>query len=177
MLRSHGWTRDCSPEWKKLINDIWQTDEFTSKYTFYVPGFNVRNTDIGAFLGLKQLDVLDRYVKQRNSNWIRFLIKFGHKYTYVPSIPHNTVSNFAIPLIGLPDRQRVVDACKLQGIECRPLVAGSMSKQPMVKRFMDDVFYTTNADKLHDSAMYLPNHADITEKEIDFMSEVVRWAI
>jgi len=178
MLRSHGWTRDCSDDWKRIIADLWPTDEFTEKYTFYVPGFNVRNTDIGAFLGLKQLEVLDEYVENRNNNWVSWWHSIPSENTHTPVDGIlNKVSNFALPLMNLPNRQRVVDACIANDIECRPLVAGSMSKQPMVKRFVNDIFYTPNANKLHDSAMYLPNHADITEEEIRFMANIVRKAI
>lgn len=178
MLRSHGWTRDCDSQWKTMIDGQWPTDEFTGKYTFYVPGFNVRNTDIGAFLGIKQLEIVNDYVEKRYNNWERWISKMGSEHTYIPKNAYtNKISNFALPLMNLPDRARVVKACQANGIECRPLVAGSMSKQPMITRFVSDVFHTPNADKIHETAMYLPNHAEITAKEIDFMVKIVSEAI
>ena len=39
-------------------------DPLADQYTFYHPGFNFRGTDVGAFLGLRQLDKLPRFVKE-----------------------------------------------------------------------------------------------------------------
>jgi len=55
-MRSHGWDRDCD----KDVQDLWRTennvDDFSSLYTFFYPGFNVRSTDLQAFIGLRQID-------------------------------------------------------------------------------------------------------------------------
>ena len=44
-------------------------DGFDSLYKFYYFGFNVRATDLQAFIGLRQLQKLDSVVKKRNDNY------------------------------------------------------------------------------------------------------------
>ncbi len=55
MLRSHGMARDVSIEHRKALESKHNIDEFNGNFTFYVQGYNVRSTEINAFLGLKQL--------------------------------------------------------------------------------------------------------------------------
>ena len=51
-IRSHGWDRDL-PETKKiLLRKKYKVDDFKALYTFYNPGFNLRSTDLQAFLGI-----------------------------------------------------------------------------------------------------------------------------
>lgn len=177
MLRSHGWTRDCSQMYQKLLKAIHNVDDFNEKYTFYVPGFNVRNTEIGAYLGLLQLDLIDDYAQIRNRNW-KLWRNIITNSGYVPMSDETKFTcSFALPLINLPNRTKVVEACKRNEIECRPLVAGSMSLQPMFTAFNDTIYHTPMADNCHSTAMYLPNHANVSEKDVRFMSKVVLEAI
>jgi CDP-6-deoxy-D-xylo-4-hexulose-3-dehydrase len=61
-------------------------------------------------------------------------------------------------------------------IECRPLVCGSISKQPFyyeqygLKEF-------PFSDIVHDYGLYIPNNPDMTTNEIDYISDVVNSAI
>ena len=69
MMRSHGWSRDLplnkQDEYKKKYN----LSDFNNLYTFYLPGLNLRSTDLQAFIGLKAIDKLDNFTKIRNSNF------------------------------------------------------------------------------------------------------------
>ena len=38
-------------------------------YTFYYPGYNLRSTDLQAYIGLSQIDKLDEWGKQREGNF------------------------------------------------------------------------------------------------------------
>ncbi len=180
-MRSHGWTRNCSEEYKSYMKKLWQTDDFNENYTFYFSGYNFRNTEIGAYLGLLQLELLDDYAKIRNRNynlWINEINKIAPSI-WIPKDFSTFVSNFAIPIIH-DKRDKIVEACINNQIECRPLVCGSMMKQPFYLDIgvAEDVEYPTpNADTVYKYGMYLPNHADISEKDIRFMAEVVRGAI
>ena len=79
MMRSHGWDRDL-PEWKqKELREKYLVSDFDSLYNFYVPGFNLRSTDLQAFIGIRSLDKLDKYSKLRNINFKQYnnLIKIN----------------------------------------------------------------------------------------------------
>ena len=68
-IRSHGWDRDASPEYSKKLRSDWGTSDFDALYTFYHSGFNLRSTDLQAFIGLGQIDKLDDICKKRNENF------------------------------------------------------------------------------------------------------------
>ena len=72
MMRSHGWDRDL-PEWKqKELRKVYDCTEFEALYNFYVPGMNLRSTDLQAFIGLRSLDKLDSYSQRRNVNFKKY---------------------------------------------------------------------------------------------------------
>ena len=68
-IRSHGWDRDASDDYKAKLRKEWDTSEFDALYTFYHSGFNLRSTDLQAFIGLGQIDKLDSICEKRNDNF------------------------------------------------------------------------------------------------------------
>ena len=52
-IRSHGWDRDLPEEKQLMLRNKHNVDKFRSLYTFYYPGFNLRSTDLQAFIGLE----------------------------------------------------------------------------------------------------------------------------
>jgi len=50
-IRSHGWDRDASTEYSKELREKWNISDFDALYTFYHSGFNLRSTDLQAFIG------------------------------------------------------------------------------------------------------------------------------
>ena len=58
-LRSHGWDRDLPESKQKELRKEWEVSDFSALYTFYMPGFNLRSTDLQAQLGIQQLDKVD----------------------------------------------------------------------------------------------------------------------
>jgi CDP-6-deoxy-D-xylo-4-hexulose-3-dehydrase len=80
MLRSHGWDRDLDEDKQNDLikeNDI---DNFNKYFTFYVPAFNVRSTDLQAFIGIKQMDKIEEHNKIRYNNFIRYQNEIKNYY-------------------------------------------------------------------------------------------------
>ena len=50
MLRSHGWSKDLDPRTHKALVARYAIDDFHSPFVFYEPGFNLRSTDLNAFM-------------------------------------------------------------------------------------------------------------------------------
>ncbi len=71
-LRSHGWDRDLSKETQKKLQKEWNVSEFDAMYTFYYPGYNLRSTDLQAFIGLRVIDRLDDYSAKRRANFFQY---------------------------------------------------------------------------------------------------------
>ena len=71
-LRSHGWDRDLPSDKQVELRDEWSVDKFSSLYTFYEPGFNLRSTDLQAFIGINQLSKVDSMIEARSKNFKSF---------------------------------------------------------------------------------------------------------
>ena len=83
-------------KWREWHQKKYEVSNFDNLYTFYYAGFNLRSTDLQAYIGLGQMDKLDSIIKKRNENY-----KFYHKYLssgsgWKPKLyEERFVSNFA----------------------------------------------------------------------------------
>lgn len=165
MLRSHGWARDLSDEKKKRFRELWGIDEFNELYTFYVPGFNVRPTEMQAFLGQLQLEKIDDITRKRADNFELYMDLLKDSGLWLPEQAwFDTVSNFAFPVIS-GDREWKVKRLQDNGVEVRPLIAGSMANQPFYKTEYLSKFLPC-ASKVDKQGFYVPNHHELTVSDI-----------
>ncbi len=169
-VRSHGWCRDWTEEQQKEHCDSWGVSEFDSFYTFFHAGFNLRATDLQAFLGLRQLDKLNFICQQRQGNFNHYNKHISSEH--VTSVQEGVfTSNFAFPIIS-ENREGIAKKLMDADIECRPLICGSMGKQPFyVKKYGEEEL--PNAETVRAYGMYLPNHHLMTEEDIIKVCEVV----
>ena len=65
-LRSHGWSRDLDNGVANQLKDKYKISDFRDLYSFYYPGFNFRSTEINAYLGILQLNLIDAYSKKKS---------------------------------------------------------------------------------------------------------------
>ncbi len=173
-LRSHGWDRDLDADTQFQLRNKWGIDEFDALYTFYVPGFNVRGTDLQAFLGINQLKKVDDMISKRNSNFKIFESLLKNKVWFPEEIEGTYTASFCIPIITKTKEQKnnIIKIFKENNIECRPLISGTMGKQPFYKRQFD-MTYSPNADKVDEFGMYIPNHPKLEKKEIELMCNLI----
>lgn len=79
--------------------------------------------------------------------------------------------NFAYPIID-KNKNQITSELKKNKIECRPLICGSMGRQP----FYTDVYgikTLNNADIVDEFGFYLPNHPDLTYENIKTICDIV----
>jgi len=93
MMRSHGWDRDLPHDKQQELRQ--GKNDFESLYDFYVPAFNLRSTDLQAFLGLRAIDKLDKIVEVRQRNYLYYREKLKVNELDLSYDPNNTISNFA----------------------------------------------------------------------------------
>jgi CDP-6-deoxy-D-xylo-4-hexulose-3-dehydrase len=174
-IRSHGWDRDMDPITQKKLRKEWDVDEFNSFYTFYFAGFNLRSTDLQAFIGLGQIDKLDYICEERNKNYLTYLSLLDNPY-WTPEVPQGTfVSNFAFPVIH-PNRASIAATLQENNIETRPLICGSLGTQPYyVKKYGKKNL--PNASVVDKYGFYLPNHALLTTEEVSLVCGVINKGI
>lgn len=139
MLRAHGWTRDL-PEYRPSFNS----------FEFEVPGYSVRPTELQGAIGQEQLKKLPEMLAARCENARIYQQLFpGH----IREVGRS--SWFGFPLV-VDDRFGSLK--KLDGVETRPIVAGNILRQRMM-RFADmEIHPTPNADRMDTSGFFIGNH-------------------
>lgn len=170
-LRSHGWDRDTDVEYYSNLRKKYNVSDFNALYTFYHTGFNVRSTDLQAFLGIRQLQRLPDIVSDRNNNYNLYRSLISDK-NWKPIEKENVfVSNFAYPIIS-ENRQDIINNLKSNDIECRPLLSGSLSKQPYWYENFGNI-KLKNADYIHEYGLYVPNNHEMSEDDIIKISKTI----
>jgi CDP-6-deoxy-D-xylo-4-hexulose-3-dehydrase len=168
-LRSHGWDRDLPKNVQKAWRSNYELDEFDALYTFYYPGFNLRSTDLQAFIGLRQIEKLKDFSKKREANLAIYQRNLKGSLLKIEVDRRDFVSNFAYP-VAHERRAEIVKALKKANIEVRPLIAGSLAEKP---------FWTgkkpkmPNCEMINKYGFYLPNHQDLTKEQILKICEIV----
>ena len=132
MLRSHGWSKDLDQEAHQKLVKKYDVDDFHSPFVFYVPGFNVRSTDLNAVIGLGQLEKLNWIIERRNENHQRYLSNLGD-HLFTQTAPENSVTcsiSFGALADSTEQRRKIVSALVENGVETRIFSAGNLGLHP-----------------------------------------------
>lgn len=183
MLRSHGMVReigceDAKKEW---------SDKFPAlnpQFIFAHAAYNVRNTEIGAVLGLSQLERLDQNNDLRNRNHDYFLTNINPSKFRIDFEVEGS-SNYAFNLIQKdPDlglAERLMRAWTINQIEFRRGSAGggNQLRQPYLRHLLkseEQFSKYPNTEHVHFFGFYIGNFPDLTLKDIDFICSVINAA-
>ena len=174
-IRSHGWDRDLSVETQFKLQQDWDISEFDAMYTFYYSGFNIRSTDLQAYIGLAQIDNLNEWGKKREENFHLYNKLIRNDFWKVKSKPDCLESNFAYPIIH-PKRDEIVKTLTSNNVEVRPMICGSMGTQPFyVKEFGE--LKLPNVTIIDECGFYVPNNPKLTREEVFFISDLINEII
>jgi CDP-6-deoxy-D-xylo-4-hexulose-3-dehydrase len=173
MMRSHGWDRDL-PEWKqKELREKYDSSDFDALYNFYVPGMNLRATDLQAFIGLKVIDRLEDYSEKRRNNFFQYQKEIEHNSLNIGEREGDYVSSFAIPIVN-GRREELVRELQEAGVEVRPLIAGNMANKPMWLNENEPISLP-NCEVLDKYGFYIPNHQDLTKEQISLITGILNF--
>tara|TARA_X000001388_G_C2226123_1_gene121204 strand:- start:857 stop:2011 length:1155 start_codon:yes stop_codon:yes gene_type:complete len=170
-LRSHGWDRDLSENTQKKLQKKWDISEFDAMYTFYYSGYNLRSTDLQAFMGLSQIDKLNDWGKIRAKNFKMYQENIKNDYWKVQPQEDSFISNFAYPIIH-PNRNKIVKELQNNDIEVRPMICGSMGTQPFYVHKYGRL-ELPNVSIIDKYGFYIPNHPHLKGEEILFISKII----
>ena len=179
MLRSHGMIREMEDESRKnkIIN---YNSKLNSKFIFEYPGYNLRNTEIGAVLGISQLKRLDKNIKLRTKNLNFFLDNLDDSFFYKDFLLTGS-SNYAFNVV-LKDKNKkrfdkILKNLDKHGIEYRVGSAGggNQLRQPYVKRLIKFKNFNNfkNVEHIHFYAFYIGNYPDLAQKDILFITKAL----
>ncbi len=174
MLRSHGWSKDLPTESHRRLVEQYEVDDFHSPFVFYEPGFNLRSTDLNAFIGLRQVEKLDRMTRQRQAHHQQYVRALGDRFVIQRPPAGSTASSISFGLLAAnsAQRHRIVQALVGQGIETRIFSAGNLGLHPFwINRYGAASFPV--ADRIHHCGFFLPNHASLDESDVAHIARVV----
>lgn len=170
LFRSHGMTREASSELQehyKLTNP-----DLNPLFTFAVAGFNMRSSELNAVLGIEQMKRIDYNIERRRENldiWLEYL----DSSKFITGFNTWGNSNFALPLIMQSiTKHKLGDICQIleqEKVEYRIGTAGggNQARQPYLKKFPYRIAgRLPQADYIHNYALYIGNHTDLTKGQI-----------
>jgi CDP-6-deoxy-D-xylo-4-hexulose-3-dehydrase len=182
MLRSHGMVREANdPGLQASYGSA--NPELNPDFIFAFPAYNVRNTEIGGILGRSQLKRLDRNVKRRTDNLLRFLRQLDAD-RYRTDFKVEGSSNYAFNLIlKHPDNilvERLMRVMRETGIEFRRGSAGggNQLRQPYLKSVVPKDYHLLfpETEHVHFYGFYIGNYPDLRDEEIDELCQVLNSA-
>ena len=171
MMRSHGWDRDLPKDAQTKLRKKFNSNDFDSLYNFYVPGLNVRSTDLQAFIGLRAIDKLDEYSYKRRVNFHHYRRKIKNNTLKLKENENDFISSFAIPILNI-NRDKIAQELQDNDIEVRPLIAGNMASKPMWYN-ENEIPSLPNCELVNKIGFYIPNHQDLTEDEINQIITII----
>lgn len=173
-IRSHGWAKDIAPEKEAKLATEHGALPFNRIFTFYYPGFNVRNTDLQTRIGLGQMHKADWVCARRVQNQRRYEERLAGSKLHIPNNPDGVTCSISFVALAETSDQRdeIAAALRANGIETRPLGGGSMGRQPFWAQRFGARSYPV-ADAIHTRSFMLPNNPDISLADVDFISDVV----
>lgn len=135
-LRSHGWTRDLGDS--MLAQVLPKFNESDHRFCFFLPGYNLRATEISAVLGNVQIKKLPGLLSRRQHiahSRLRVLEPFGSDVTVPGANVREGHSWMAFPLLLNSRAERdglrsIMEEC---GVETRPVVAGNIVRHPLAR--------------------------------------------
>lgn len=175
MLRSHGMVREADDP---AVRSAWKqaNPALNPDFIFALPGYNMRNTEIGGILGRSQLKRLDATVRRRTENLRRFLSRIDSR-KYRTDFKLEGSSNYAFNLVlkraddGLA--QRLMSTMHESGIEFRRGSAGggNQLRQPYLKGVVPEGHYKQfpHTDHIHFYGFYIGNFPDLRDEEVDWL--------
>jgi len=174
MIRSHGWGQHLDTETYDRIFSKYNIPTAHRPFAFFYPGFNVRPTDIQAFIGLGQLDKLEWTIKRRKENHelYRTLLGKSFRIQQYPSDVEVCSIHFAILAENSEQRDLIANALTENSIETRLYSAGNLGLHPF---WYDNYgkFQAPMAKRIYDCGLFLPNNSSLEHSDIEFIADTV----
>ncbi len=175
-LRAHGWTRSL-PKSNHICGTL-SDDSFFESFRFVLPGYNLRPLEMSGAIGIKQLEKLPNFVEERRKNAVFFQELFGNdrRFKIQKEIGNSSWFGFALTLTDEANftRKELTDILMKNNIECRPVVAGNFTRNPVIKWIDHEIHGTLkNADRIHDKAFFVGNHQFNIREELAYFKKTV----
>lgn len=173
LKRSHGLARESDN--REVYYETYS--DLDPQFLFVTDGYNFRNHELCAVLGLSQLKRLDKMIQKRNENYEQFVkILSDHcNKVHVPVVPEG-ISSFCFPLVFHESKyvSYFKNLCQDYGVEYRPIISGNLLNQPYLKQYeIMSCKKSLKVDIIHNNGVYLGNNQFIGERELNILNEML----
>ncbi len=178
MARSHGWLKDLPAAEAQRVMEKYGVDPFRAPFTFVVPGFNLRPTDINAKIGLIQLPKLDDTIRRRIANHLVYQRRLAGKLDFAQALEGDVISSISFCAVAgsTEQRRRIVTELDRQKIDTRIFTAGNLGRHPFwADRY--GAFEAPMADRLYRCGFFLPNNQSLEPADVERVCDVVCAAL
>lgn len=175
--RSHGMARESDYNMDKYVAENPDIDPF---FLFVTDGYNFRNHELCAVLGLSQLKKLDKNIRIRKENYRQFYngILF-HKGLRKPQYqPGN--SSFSFPIIPYNGEfvSKLKQTLRANEIEYRPIISGNLLRHPAFRKYeLCTQRKEPNVEILHKNGLYVGNSQFVDDRKVDKLLEILNEVI
>jgi len=174
-FRGHGMLRES-----KFIDVKKKSKNFkdlNKDFIFLNPGFNFRNNEIGAVLGINQLKNLNKNINLRNINF-KYFLNLLNPEKFFTQYNLNGISNYAFPIIlrskSIKDRNLFEKYLSENGIEFRRgnTGGGNQLRQPYLKNFQNPMKFK-NTEIVHHFGYYIGNFPSLSKTKVKKIANIL----
>lgn len=176
LKRSHGLARELEPSKHQKYKDLYPHIDFN--FLFLTHGYNVRNTELHAVLGIEQLQHLNKYIAIRNENHTHFLNIIDSYKSLLHLIDHSGISSFCLPFIfkNKNDKVKLQQALTQNQVETRPVISGNLLVQPCFSKFGNHLDFK-NAQLVHENGFYIGNNQFVNRERLKLLEEILKTTL
>ena len=175
-LRAHGWIRDLPDD-----NSIEKKtgNSFHDSFNFVTPGYGIRPLEMSGAIGSVQLQKLPIFISNRKKNATIFKSLFENEPNISIQQETEVSSWFGFSLLLTNKlssfRDDLINILMENNIECRPIVAGNFTKNPVIK-FMDyDICGELSAsDEIDKNGFFVGNDFRDLKNEIHYLHDLIK---
>ena len=172
LKRSHGLARELHPSKHQKYKDKYPDIDFN--FLFVTHGYNFRNTELHAVLGIEQLKHLDNYISIRNENHKQFLNIINSIKDLLYVIDNEGISSFCLPFVFKKKEDK--DAFKKvlieNNIESRPIISGNLLIQPCFAKYGNYTDFN-NAQIVQENGIYIGNNQFVNSERLRLLDTIL----
>ena len=172
LKRSHGLARELPSKDQAFFKKKFKKRNF--KFLFVSDGFNLRSTEINAFIGLMMLKKINKWIQIRNKNYynfIRILEKYKKNFIIAKK---NNISSFVLPFLmyNRNQKNKLEKRLNSNGIETRPFIAGNLLSQPFLKsKFSNKNKFNSNF--IDNNCFYIGNNQFVNNSRLKKLEKIL----
>ncbi len=176
-MRAFGWVRDL----RDAPKFAGENSGIDPRFLFVTNGYNLRPTEIQGAFGIHQIKKLDRFIETRRKNaayWNKKLHPYRDLLILPKEEPETKHVFFGYPITVRPEtplqREDLVSHLERKGIETRPIMAGNMAEQPVMKQIPSRIVGDLGNSKLiMRRSFFFGNHNGIATMEREYIADCI----